>query len=302
MFTQLFSVGIVPYEWKNAIVTPIFEKGLAGNVSNYLPVSLTCASSKLMERIISAAIYRHLLGNMLLSSTHHGFIKGKSTCTNLVEDVSDWTLAVQNRCGINVAYIYFSKAFDTVSYEKLFHCLYSYGIRDDLLRWLKNFLTGRTQQTRVGMALSELIDLLSGVIQGSSIGPVLFLIYLDGLAKLLEHHGITAKLFADDVKVYMVIENDLDAVKLQAALDIISEWANDWQLSVSAAKCSVLKIGRNAAADVDFRLDSCILPSVTHCRDLGVTITSDLLLTQYITELVSKAHRRANCIFYIGRY
>ena len=128
MFTQLFSVGIVPYEWKNAIVTPIFEKGLAGNVSNYLPVSLTCASSKLMERIISAAIYRHLLGNMLLSSTHHGFIKGKSTCTNLVEDVSDWTLAVQNRCGINVAYIYFSKAFDTVSYEKLFHCLYSYMV------------------------------------------------------------------------------------------------------------------------------------------------------------------------------
>jgi len=146
------------------------------------------------------------------------------------------------------------------------------------------------------MTLSELIDLLSGVIQGSSIGPVLFLIYIDGLAKLLDHHGITAKLFADDVKVYMVIENDLDAVKLRAALDIISEWANDWQLSVSVAKCSVLKIGRNAAADVDLRLDSCILPSVTHCRDLGVTITSDLSFTQYITEIVSKAHRRANCI------
>ena len=103
MFTQLFSVGIVPYEWKNAIVNPIFKKGLAGNVSNYRPVLLTCVSSKLMERIISAAIYRHLLGNVLLSSTQHGFIKGKSTCTNLLEAVNDWTLAVQNRCGINVA-------------------------------------------------------------------------------------------------------------------------------------------------------------------------------------------------------
>ena len=107
MFTQLFSVGIVPYEWKNAIVTLIFKKGLAGNVSNYRPVSLTCGSSKLMESIISAAIYRHLLGNMLLSSTQHGFIKGKS-CTNLLKAVNDWTLAVQNRCGINVAYIDFS--------------------------------------------------------------------------------------------------------------------------------------------------------------------------------------------------
>jgi len=69
--------------------------------------------------------------------------------------------------------------------------------------------------------------LLSGVIQGSSIGPILFLVYIDGLAKLLKHHGIATKLFADDVKVYMVIESDLDTVKLQDALDKISEWAND---------------------------------------------------------------------------
>ena len=129
----MFSVGIVPHEWKNAIVTPIFKKGLAGNVSNYRPVSLTFVSSKIMERIISAAIYRHLLGKKLLSSTQHSFIKGKSTCTNLLEALNDWTLAVQNRCGINVAYIDFSKAFDTVSHEKLFHCLYCYGIRGDLL-------------------------------------------------------------------------------------------------------------------------------------------------------------------------
>ena len=91
------------------------------------------------------------------------------------------------------------------------------------------------------MALSELINLLSGVIQGSSIGPVMFLMYIDGLAKLLEHHGIIAKLFADDVKIYLI--NDLDVSKLQTALDLIADWANDWQLSVSVDKCSVLKIG-----------------------------------------------------------
>ena len=91
------------------------------------------------------------------------------------------------------------------------------------------------------MALSELINLLSGVIQGSSIGPVMFLMYIDGLAKLLEHHGIIAKLFADDVKIYLI--NDLDVSKLQTALDLIADWTNDWQLSVSVDKCSVLKIG-----------------------------------------------------------
>ena len=92
----------------------------------------------------------------------------------------------------------------------------------DLLRWIRNFFTGRTQQTKVGMALSELINLLSGVIQGSSIGPVMFLMHIDGLAKLLEHHGIIAKLFADDVKIYL-IKNDLDVSKLQTALDLIAD-------------------------------------------------------------------------------
>ena len=146
------------------------------------------------------------------------------------------------------------------------------------------------------MALSELMSLLSGIIQGSSIGPVLFLMFIDSLAKLLEYHGITANLFADDVKVYMIIKNDLDVAKLQVALDLIADWANDWQLSVSVAKCSVLKIGRSTTVNTDFRLAENVLPNVTYCRDLGVIITSDLSSTQYITEIVSKAHQRANCI------
>ena len=89
MFTKLFSLGVIPDEWKNAIITPVFKKGLAGTVSNYRPIFLTCVTSKLMERIISAAIYNHLLGNALLSCTQHGFVKGKSTCTNLLEALND---------------------------------------------------------------------------------------------------------------------------------------------------------------------------------------------------------------------
>ena len=107
----------------------------------------------LMERIISAAIYRHLQRNTLLSCTQHGFIRGKSTCTNLLEALNDWTLAVQNRHRVCVAYIDFSKAFDTVSHEKLFRCLYSYGIRGDVLRWitgLGTFLQVERNRPRLG--------------------------------------------------------------------------------------------------------------------------------------------------------
>jgi len=98
--------------------------------------------------------------------------------------------------------------------------------------------------------------------------------YIDGLAKLLQHYGIIAKLFADDVKIYLIIKNDLDVSKLQIALDLIADWANDWQLSVSVDKCSVLKIGHGTAIDADFTLVGNILQAVTHCHDLGVAVVS----------------------------
>ena len=89
-----------------------------------------------------------------------------------------------------------------------------------------------------------------------------------------------------------IVKNDLDVSKLQTALDLIADWANDWQLSVSVDKCSVLKIGRGTAVDADFTLGGNVLPAVTHCRDLGVTILSDLSSTQYISKTVSKAHQK----------
>ena len=133
----------------------------------------------------------------------HGFLKGKSTCTNLIEATNDWTLAEQNRKSVTVAYIDFSRAFDTVSHDKLFYRLHSYSIRGDILKWVQNFFTNRTHQTRVGCSLSAIVDLLSGVVQGSGLGPVSFLIFIDDLAKVLENNGIIANFCADDVKLYL---------------------------------------------------------------------------------------------------
>jgi len=178
MFTQLFSVGAVPGDWKNAIITPVFKKEPTGNVSNYRPISLTCVASKIMERVIARHIYDHLYRNQLLSCMQHGFIKGRSTCTNLLESMNDWTLSVQSNKSVTIVYIDFSRAFDSVSHEKLFTHLYAYGIRGDLLKWLKEFFHCRTHQTRVGLLLSDVANLFSGVVQGNGIGAVMHVYHI----------------------------------------------------------------------------------------------------------------------------
>ena len=107
----LLSVAAVPVQWKQAIITPVFKKGTTGDVSNYRPISLTCVACKIMERVIAQRIYSHLTSNNLLSHAQHGFVKQRSTCTNLLEFVNDWTILVQNKKAVTIAYIDFFTCF-----------------------------------------------------------------------------------------------------------------------------------------------------------------------------------------------
>jgi len=119
----------------------LLKKGITGDVSNYRPISLTCVTSKIFERIIVNRIFDHLAHNSILHPVQHGFVKQRSTCTKLLESFNDWTLCVQTKQHISIVYVDFSKAFDVVSHNKLFARLYSYGIRGTVLLWLNNFLT-----------------------------------------------------------------------------------------------------------------------------------------------------------------
>ena len=128
--------------------------------------------------------------------------------------------------------------FDSVSHKKLRSKLYLFGIRCNLLLWLEHYFCNWSHQTRVGDSLSSDTSLVSGIIQGSGVGPVAFLIYIDDQAKLLESYGVVVKLFADDVKVYLQLAGAGDVTKLQYALDLITQWADEWQLGLSIAKCN----------------------------------------------------------------
>ena len=199
---------------------------------------------KLLERIIANQIYRHLNENNILCNEQHGFTHGKSTCTNLLETLNDWTLNLQNGFPTVVIYIDFSKAFDVVQHDKLFLKLCAVGISGDLLAVIKNLFSNRTFQTRVNDLLYAVYDLLTGVIQGSVIGPLMFLIYINDLVELLATYNIKVKLFADDAKLYVKVVNSVDVTILQDAITALVFWAEEWQLSVAIDKCCVLHVGK----------------------------------------------------------
>jgi len=295
MYNQFLSVGYVPLEWRTAHIVPVHKKGTTGDVNNYRPISLTCVSSKILERIVANRILDYLVSNNILHPAQHGFMKQRSTCTNLLESVNDWTLCVQTKQQVSIVYVDFTKAFDVVSHNKLFSRLHSYGIRGSLLIWLKNFLTGRTHQTKVGCDLSDVAELLSGIVQGSGMGPCMFLIYINELLTELSKYNITVKAFADDVKMYVQILDDLDVQRLQLAVDVLCQWATSWQLSISINKCCVLNVGKSVC-DVSISINDGVVPVVESARDLGVQITKSLSPSVHINDIVSRANQRAAAI------
>ena len=140
IFEQFFSGAFVPPIWKEAYIRPIFKGGSACDPANYRPISLTCVCSKIMESIISEHMLSFLLAHDLITKHQHGFLVKRSTCTQLLECFQDWVVSLNNKQSVDVVYIDFSRAFDSVVYSKLFIKLESYGFRYDLFAWLRSFL------------------------------------------------------------------------------------------------------------------------------------------------------------------
>lgn len=297
IFTSFMSVGKLPSVWKTATVTPIYKKGPSADPSNYRPVSQTSIFCKLLERVLVADVTTYMKNRGFITKHQHGFINGRSTTTNLLESLSDWTFAIDNKTTQTVIYVDFSKAFDSVSHPKLITKLQGYGIQGDLLHLITDFLTGRTQRTRVGRCLSNSINITSGVVQGSCLGPLLFLIFINDLAGIFDS-TIKPKLYADDLKLYATVESSLDSDRLQRNIDRMVEWSDYWQLSISIKKCQVLQVGssRHNAFAPTYSIGPNVLPNCDTVTDLGVTVDHELKFSPHINLMVRKALTRSNLL------
>jgi len=195
-----------------------------------------------MESIIKDNLLKFVEENEISTEHQHGFLRQRSCLTNLLEALEAWTEALDNGLGIDVLWLDYRKAFDSVSHCKLIEKLRALGIQGDLIRWIEQFLINRTMRVGVRGSLSDLINVLSGVPHGSVLAPLLFLLFVNDLSD-----WITAniKLFADDTKIWQSRSSKEDSVTLQDDLHSLSKWSNRWLLKFNLGKCKVMHIGRN---------------------------------------------------------
>jgi len=180
-------------------------------------------------------------------------------------------------------------------HSKLLYKLKMCGIRGKLLLWVAAFLSNRTQYVKVGSVYSDTAQVISGVPQGCVLGPVLFLLYINDIVMNFDQR-ITLKLFADDVKIYVVINDLDDCILLQRGLDRIVHWADTWQLSISITKSAVIHFGNNNKLAYSYAIGDSVLPTVDNIRDLGVTVDCKLRFNIHINNIVKRAHQRAALI------
>lgn len=171
---------------KKAKVTPIFKKGSRTSANNYRPVSLTSILCKTMETLIRNKIMEHMKANNLICKEQHGFTPGRSCVTQLLDTLDCWTETLDRGGSIDAIYMDFRKAFDSVPHHRLILKTKAHGIEGKLLQWIEAFLSGRTQQVFVNGSKSEEAQVTSRIPQGSVLGPILFIIYINDLPRQVQ--------------------------------------------------------------------------------------------------------------------
>jgi len=290
IFRKSLATGEVPEDWRRANVTPIFKKGTHADPGNYRPVSLTSVCCKVMESLIRDRLMGHLMGNNLIEKSQHGFMPGKSCTTNLLEFLEEVTKAVDAGQPVDVVYLDFAKAFDKVPRKRLMEKLRAHGVAGNIHRWIRNWLSGRQQRVVLNGKSSEWADVLSGVPQGSVLGPVLFLVYINDLDDEVRMVS-TVKKFADDTKLGQRAATAEERQRLQEALDNLGVWARRWEMKFNVKKCKVVHIG-HGNVEQEYMMDGEKLTAASEEVDIGVTVNKNLKPSQQC----AKAARTAQAV------
>lgn len=293
VFTLLYQTsldqGSIPDDWRVANVTPIFKKGEKNRPGNYRPISLTSVACKVLEHIVCSAVMSHLESNNILSDAQHGFRKRRSCESQLILAVQDLAKGIDEKQQHDVILLDFCKAFDKVPHARLLYKLQHYGICGSTHLWIADFLNNRSQQVVLEGSTSGTAQVTSGVPQGSVIGPLLFLLYINDLPEYVSP-GCTVRLFADDCMMYRKINTEADSRQLQHDLDALQTWESDWLMAFNPQKCQVLHVtNKRKPVKWTYNIHGQPLETADATKYLGVHLKSNLNWTYHIRAITKKA-------------
>ena len=295
LFKRSLSSGVFPDKWKQANVVPLAKEGNPTNVSNFRPISLLPLPGKLLETIVHNKIMSFFGEHEVLDSKQGGFRPGFST-TNTIANFTEIIYKAMNNGKLCTAtFIDFKKAFDTVDHQILLLKLEKLGIRGMPLQWLTSYLADRTQATYANNLLSNRLKIKCGVPQGSILGPLLFLVFINDLSSCLT--SAEASLYADDTVVYTVdVDIEVAITNLQSNLNHIGEWCNRNKLTINVGKTKAMifgtrnKIKRNRTGKLT--LNGRGVDFVTSYKYLGVILDQTLSFNKHINNCIKNvAHK-----------
>lgn len=283
--------GSLPDDWKKARVIPIYKgKGDTNDCSSYRPISTLPFVAKIIESCVQEQLVDYLNTNDMLCCQQSAYLKHHSTNTSLHNVVDEWLTNINNGMINGIALFDLSKCFDTINHKRLLKKLEKYGIRETPLHWFTNYLASRSQAVNVNNSLSDFLDVLMGVPQGSNLGPLLFLLFVNDFPSCLQ---CSCNLFADDTAIYCSAKtiNELN-ISLQMETNKAFKWFNENQLTLNIDKTCTIAIGTRQRIKPNDELNINLLDEhlnpVNEIKYLGVTIDNNLTWNKHIHNLVSR--------------
>jgi hypothetical protein len=287
LFNQSLVSGHFPSAWKIAYIVPIHKKGCRSEISNYRGISILSSIPKLFELIVTNHLQFHTKN--IISTFQHGFTSGKSTTTNLLQFTKYAIDSIESKAQVDAIYFDFAKAFDSIEHTIIINKLAAIGFDPIFLKWIASYLVGRKQYVLLKDIKSDYIHCHSGVPQGSHLGPVIFLLFVNDIPNIFKI--CNTLLFADDLKIFMRIDSLIDADKLQTEINNLSRWCSANRLFINVSKCNVMSFYRTLNPVLfNYYLDGNLLSRVTSIVDLGVTFDRRLTFSLHINKIVLKAN------------
>ena len=307
IFDNILKTSVYPDLWKLANVTPIYKKNDKQLIKNYRPISLLPICGKMFEKIIFNNLYNYFNANNLITKNQSGFRPGDSTTNQLLYLVNEIHEAFEDPTSLEVRAVFLdiSKAFDKVWHDGLIFKLRQNGVNGRLLKLFESYLRNRQQRVVINGSYSEYVHIESGVPQGSVLGPLLFLIYINDLEKNIKSN---IKFFADDTMLFSIVEDPaVSATELNHDLDIICQWAHQWKMEFNPditkqATEIVFSCKRIKPNHPQLTFNGNAVVKVKDQKHLGLTLAPNLSFSKHIHEKLNKAKKIIGIIRHISKY